>query len=158
MSDDEAPTRTQTPTRVSVRLRLGTKICLLVGLSLLAVAAYFYYEPLHTVSNTGGIFGCGSASDVPTDGFAKGVCGNLADVSKLRTFLFGGIGLMIVILGSLFFGVSRTEVPRTPRGYISEDGQFRRGTEDAGAAAHPGVTVDPAPADRAPDVSTAGRD
>ena len=131
MSDDQAATRTETATRVSVRPRLGTKICLLVGLSLLAIALYFFYEPLHTVSDSGGIFGCGSAASVPTDSFAKGVCGNLTDVNKLRTFLFGGVGLLVLILGSLFFGVARSEVPRTPRGYIGEDGQYRRG-RDAG--------------------------
>ena len=145
MSDDQAATRAETPTRVSVRPRLGTKICLLVGLALLAIALYFYYEPLHTVSDSGGIFGCGSAANIPTDAFAKGVCGNLADVSKLRTFLFGGLGLMVLILGSLFFGVARTEVPRTPRGYISEDGQFRRNPDVAGTAAE---DVDPSTAGR----------
>lgn len=142
MSEDHATTGVQSETRVSVRPRLGTKICVLLGLSLLLIAIYFYYEPLHTISTSGGIFGCGSAADPPTDQFPKGVCGNLNDVNKLRALITGSIGLLVLILGGVFFGVNRTEVPRTPRGYISEDGQFRRGNGERSGGAAPVRTDD----------------
>lgn len=143
MSEHSAP---PAATRSAISLRTGTKVCILLALAALAVAVYFYLVPMTVRTQTGGVFSCGSASSPPTDDFQRNVCANLTDISLFRTYLFIALALISAIVGTLFFGVDRATVQRRPRGYISEDGQFRSAP----------VAQDAAPTDPAPTAKPAG--
>lgn len=102
-------------TRTVLTPRTGTKICILIGLAFIILAAYFYFVPVTDVhANSGSIFGCGTAAQPPTSTFAQNTCGRSTDVEKYRAFASGGIGVLTIVLGTVMFGVDRrTETLRT---------------------------------------------
>lgn len=128
-------------TRSAISLRTGTKVCILLALAALAAAVYFYFVPMTVRTQTGGVFSCGSASSPPTEDFQRNVCENLTDISLFRAYLFLALALISAVVGTLLFGVDRSTVQRRPRGYISEDGQFRAATEDPTTAADDAVAA-----------------
>ncbi|PWJ25282.1 hypothetical protein ATK17_1397 [Branchiibius hedensis] len=126
MSDQSA---SPDATRTAVSLRTGSKVCILLALAALAVAVYFYAVPMSVRTQTGAVFSCGSASSPPDQEFQRNVCANLTDIGLFRAYLFVALALISAVVGVLLFGIERRAVPRRSRGYISEDGQFRRGRD-----------------------------
>lgn len=122
MSEHPAP---PVASRTAFSLRTGTKVCILLALTAVAVAVYFYVVPMTVRTQTGAVFSCGSASSPPSEDFQRNVCENLTDISLFRSYLFLALAVISAVVGTLLFGVDRSTVQRRPRGYISEDGQFR---------------------------------
>ncbi|NNG41196.1 hypothetical protein HJ588_18200 [Flexivirga sp. ID2601S] len=103
-------------TRTVLSLRTGTKICVLIALGLLVGAVYFYFVPITGVrTNTGSVFGCGSASSPATGGFAEGACGKVADVYKYRAIACIVLALLTAVVGGLLFGADRRQETRAVR-------------------------------------------
>ena len=117
-------------TRTVMTLRTGTKICVLVGLGLIVLAVYFFIVPITSVRTTSGaVFGCGTALHPSTGGFADGVCGQIAAVTRYKAIAALVAAVLVVVLGGLMFGVDRREEQRRiPRGDYDED--RRRGDYD----------------------------
>lgn len=120
-------------TRTLIHLRTGSKICVLVALCLVAVAVYFYFEPMSTRTGSGGVFVCGSAAHPATSRFQKNICENLTDLSLYRAYLFAAMGLIVAAAGVWFFGVDRTLEERRPQLDPQEEypGPARRGYRGA---------------------------
>ncbi|MBD2760236.1 hypothetical protein IEE94_12040 [Yimella sp. cx-573] len=102
-------------TRNVVSLRTGSKIALLVGISLLGLAAYFYFVPLWVPKGAdGGVFGCGSAAS-PPGGWGKGACQGVNDAAMYRAILCAVLGLLIPAVGTALFGVDKRTERRAVR-------------------------------------------
>lgn len=139
--------------RSAISLRTGTKVCILLALAALAVAVYFYLVPMTVRTQTGAVFSCGSASSPPNEDFQRNVCANITDISLFRTYLFVALAVISAVVGTVLFGVDRSTVQRRPRGYISEDGQFRAAAADQSHAGQETPAGDPAPTAKTADDS-----
>ncbi|TWE12625.1 hypothetical protein [Rudaeicoccus suwonensis] len=93
-------------TRTVIRLRNGSKICVLIAIALVAVGVYYYFLPVK-ITSANGIFGCGSAAHPPSGTFQTSTCQDLTHVNLFRTYLFVGVGIITAALGSWMFGVDR---------------------------------------------------
>lgn len=80
---------------------------MLVAITFVVAAAYFLFVQIAIPSSDGGSFWCSNAFSPPTDKFAAGVCRDAVHVYQLRASLLFVLGLLIVGLGVMFFGVSR---------------------------------------------------
>lgn len=111
-------------TRTVMTPRTGTKICILIGLAFIIAAVYFYFVPVTGVrTDSGSVFGCGTAADPANSTFAKGTCYRVTDVEKYRAIASAAIGLMTIVLGAVMFGVDRrTETRRARHGGDYADG------------------------------------
>lgn len=96
-------------------LRTGSKIAVLIGVSLIALAIYFFFVPLSVPSQNGGVFGCGTASNPPTSGWGKGACQGIPDEAKYRAILCLVLGILIPALGLALFGVDKRQEHRPVR-------------------------------------------
>lgn len=106
-------------TRTVIRLRTGTKICVLIGIALIAAGAYYYFIPVK-IEGSSGIFGCGSAAHPPSGNFQTSTCQDITHINLFRTYLLVAVGLITVALGSWMFGVDRTTEVRRARIDIDE--------------------------------------
>ncbi|WP_265446781.1 hypothetical protein [Flexivirga meconopsidis] len=103
-------------TRTVLSLRTGTKICVLIALGFVVAAVYFYFVPVTSVrTQSGSVFGCGSASSPMTGGFAEGACGKITDVYKYRAIACIVLALLTAIVGGLLFGADRRQETRAVR-------------------------------------------
>lgn len=102
-------------TRTVIHLRTGSKICVLVAIALVALAVYFYLVPVSVRTDSGAVFECGSALHPASSHFQQNICGNITDVSLYRAVLSAAVGVLIVVVGTWFFGVDRTLEERLPR-------------------------------------------
>lgn len=107
-------------TRTATRLRTGSKIALLCGIPFLVLAAYFYLVPLN-VDSANGVFGCGTAADPPTDGWAKGICQGVPKASLYRAIVCLALGVLIPLIGAALFGVDKHEEQRRVRDDDDDD-------------------------------------
>jgi hypothetical protein len=99
-----APTRSRRVLMVST----GARVCIMLGLLLVVVAAYLFWSPLEKPTKEGIPFGCSSAANSPSDPFQRKVCGKLNERRQMQA---GGFLLAAVIVGVggvLTFGSSRT--------------------------------------------------
>ncbi|GAB3584109.1 hypothetical protein [Calidifontibacter terrae] len=119
-----APDRHET--RNVITLRTGSKIALLVALPFLGYALYNYITPLW-VPSSNGVFGCGSAHNPPTSGWAKGACQGVPDAALYRAMISAGLGVILAALGVFLFGIDRKEQVRPIRDL---DGYDRYDDED----------------------------
>lgn len=99
-------------------LAVGSKVCVLLALGMLLVAAYFYFEPL-TLASSNGPFRCASAANPPGDAFSQNVCSAVTDRYQLRALLATVAAVVTAVLGTAMFGITRRE--RTPRADASLD-------------------------------------
>lgn len=108
-------------TRTVLRLRTGSKICVLIALVLLVLAAYFFWTPLTLPRPDGGLFGCGSAANPPSDPFPKGVCVDLPTMYRFRALAALGSALLVGGVGIAFFGAEREFETRRVAASVSVD-------------------------------------
>lgn len=95
---------TSTPSSgLSGRLATGTKVCIIVAVLLIVLAAYLYFVPINIAAQQG-VFGCGSASKPPTEDFAKGICQDLASINRIKAVTALISGFLVTGLGFLLFG------------------------------------------------------
>lgn len=103
-------------TRTVMTPRTGTKICILIGLAFLVAAVYFYFVPVTGVrTDSGSVFGCGTAANPASSTFAKGTCYRVTDVEKYRALASAAIGILTIVLGAVMFGVDRRTETRRAR-------------------------------------------
>ncbi|GGB33489.1 hypothetical protein GCM10011492_25130 [Flexivirga endophytica] len=110
-------------TRTVMTPRTGTKICILVGLAFIVAAVYFYFVPATSVhTDSGSVFGCGTAANPSNSTFAKGTCWRVTDVEKYRAIAAAAIGILTIVLGAVMFGVDRRTETRRARheGYADD--------------------------------------
>lgn len=123
-------------TRTVMTPRTGTKICILIGLAFIVAAVYFYFVPATGVrTDSGSVFGCGTAASPASSTFAKGTCYRVTDVEKYRAIACAAIGLLTIVLGAVMFGVDRRTESRPARhtgGYPDDRPRSgdRRGWDD----------------------------
>ena len=91
--------------RTISRVRTGTKVAAMEGLSLMGLAAYFYFAPVYLLKAEGGVFVCGSAASPNTE--ADTICGAPESLNQARALASLGIGLLVILLGFAFFGLER---------------------------------------------------
>ena len=84
-------------------LRLAAGLSTIVAALLLVAAVYYYFVPA-LIGSQEGVFGCGSAGNPPTDGFAKGACQGTSAVILYRVVALAVAGLAVGILGYVGFG------------------------------------------------------
>ncbi|GAA1787657.1 hypothetical protein [Nostocoides veronense] len=108
---------TTTPSLLSGRLVTGTKVCIITSVLLIVLAAYFYFVPINITAQQG-VFGCGSASNPPTEDFAKGVCQDLATINRIKAVSALISAFLVTGLGFLLFGSHQGSFPR-----VAADGQ-----------------------------------
>ena len=102
-------------------LTRGARVCLLIALLLLVLAAYRMVSPIDIQSPQGPMFACGSGLRPPADPFQKNVCGRLSERRQVDAgFLVGG-ALIVAVGGLLIFGSSRRE--ERARAAAAEDGE-----------------------------------
>lgn len=114
--------------RSTIRLELGTRICLLVALLLLVLAGYFYWTPLSAPTSNGPMFDCQSAFNPPSANFNKSACSNINEIYQFRAGAALAAGLVLALAGTLLFGVTRMK--RAPRSAPSTDGATTDGDSD----------------------------
>ena len=78
---------TDTTPQASDALRIARCIGYLIAALFLIAAVYYYFVPAQ-IPSAQGVFGCGTAGDQPTDGFAKGACQGTAQIFLFRTIAF----------------------------------------------------------------------
>lgn len=76
-----------------------------MGLSVIGLAAYFYFAPVYLIKPEGGVFNCGSAASPNTD--ATNICGAPEGLNQARALAALGIGVMVIVLGFALFGLRR---------------------------------------------------
>ncbi|MET0930131.1 MAG: hypothetical protein ABWX74_11465 [Aeromicrobium sp.] len=104
------PTESPEPrTRSTIRLRLGSRISVLVALLLLVAAAYFYWTPLSAPTANGPMFDCQSAFDPPSADFNQNACSNINEIYQFRAGAALAAALILALVGTLLFGVTRVE-------------------------------------------------
>lgn len=128
-----------TESRTTINLRTGSKICVLLAIPVVVLAAYWFWVPILIPTADGGMFGCGSAASPPTEAFPKGVCQNIADVNLYRALAALAAAVIVGGLGVTLFGVDRrTEVRRfdaddhLAAGAPRDLDTHRRSADDAG--------------------------
>lgn len=89
---------------MSFRLATGVRVCLLLAVLALLAAIYYYWVPL-VIDGRGGMFGCGSAANPPTEDFPKAACGDLPSIYRMRALAFLEASLVLALIGSLLFGL-----------------------------------------------------
>lgn len=122
-------------TRLVSSLRTGTRICLLLALPALLAALYYYFVPVTTSTANGGVFGCGSASNPPSEQFPKNVCQNITDINLYRAYTLGALTLLLPLLGFLLFGADKHEQRRQD---LDDSGADERDERD-GRGVRPGA-------------------
>lgn len=93
---------TDTTPRDGTALRIARGLGFLVAATLVVGAVYYLLVPAQVASNEG-VFGCGTAANPPTDGFAQGACQGTATINLYRTFALAAIALLIGIGSYLLF-------------------------------------------------------
>jgi hypothetical protein len=94
-------------TRTVLTLNRGAKLCLLVAVLLLLLAAYLFIVPIEIQSREGPMFDCGSAARPPAAAFPKAVCGRLSRQGQIRAGFAAGGAVVTALGGLLVFGVAR---------------------------------------------------
>lgn len=84
---------TDTTPKAPDALRIARSIGYLLAALFLIAAVYYFFVPAQVPSNEG-VFGCGSAGNQPTDGFAKGACQGTAQIFLFRTIAFAVAALV----------------------------------------------------------------
>lgn len=103
---ETAPKRA--PRRSVPRVTTAMKVSLMVGVLFGILAVYFYFVPIN-LPTSNGVFGCGSASNPPTEKFPKGVCQQVPDVNRLRAGLSLTAGVLTAVLGVILFPARKPE-------------------------------------------------
>lgn len=107
--------------RHTLNLRTGTKLYITAALLLLVAAAYFYFVPVHLTTKEGGAFGCGSAGNPPTEDFAKSICLDTTSINLYKAYALAGAGVLLGILGYVFFGTDRVKEHANHDGDVAQD-------------------------------------
>jgi hypothetical protein len=93
-----------------VSLATGSRVCVLLGLLLLVVAAYFYWVPIGAAPLRDGFPArCGSAADPPSEALGRAVCGVANDVQRSRALTALGGAVVLIVVGPLLFGLRRSD-------------------------------------------------
>jgi hypothetical protein len=93
-----------------VSLATGSRVCVLLGLLLLIVAAYLYWVPIGTTPLSDGFPArCGSAANPPSQALGRAVCGVANDVRRSQALAAVGGAVVLIVLGPLLFGVWRRD-------------------------------------------------
>lgn len=72
--------------------RVVRGLLILAAVMFLIGALYYYLVPAQVASNEG-VFGCGTAAQPPTDGFAKGACQGTATINLYKALVLLGFGV-----------------------------------------------------------------
>jgi len=114
---------------------LGTKVALLAAVPFLAYGIYLLLTPITDITTgSGAVFECGSALQVPSDKFQKGVCGPINTQYLYEGLAFIAAALGIAGGGALLFGFTHHEeharvdaasVPSAESGVQQQEQQFQ---------------------------------
>lgn len=86
-------------------LTTGAKIAIIAAIPLLAIALFKLIAPITEVrTQTGGVFGCGSALNPPNDKFVANICGDINGRARYEAIAFGIAGVGVAVAGIALFG------------------------------------------------------
>ena len=101
----------------SVSLATGSRVCVLLGLLLLVVAAYLYWAPIGAAPPQEGFPArCGTAADPPSESLGRAVCGVANDVRRSQALTAVGGAVVLLVIGPLLFGVRQRDDGSSPVG------------------------------------------
>lgn len=122
---------TDTTPKAPDALRIARSLGYLLAALFLIAAVYYFFVPAQVPSNEG-VFGCGSAGNQPTDGFAKGACQGTAQIFLFRTIAFA-VAAAVTAAGTYLLLRDPVDVDDEDI-ELGDDTRGRRATRAAAAA------------------------
>jgi hypothetical protein len=93
--------------RSVIVISVGARICIMLALLLVVLAAYLFWSPLEKPTKEGIPFGCSTAANPPTEQFPRTVCGQTNKRRQLQAASVLIAAVIVGVGGVLTFGASR---------------------------------------------------
>ena len=102
-------------TSTATGLSTGAKVALITAIPFLVLGLYFLITPITELrTQTGAVFGCGTAIAGAGDEFKSNICGSINTVYMYKGLLSIAVGVLIAAAGFLLFGSAKSSAHSAP--------------------------------------------
>lgn len=101
----------------STGLSSGAKVAILAAIPFIVLGVFYLLTPIADLrTQTGGVFGCGTALGGAGDQFKSNICGSINTVYMYKGLLSILAGALIAAVGVVLFGKAKPDTPSSSTG------------------------------------------